>query len=108
MTEQTPASVGERLRSSATAFREHTVYDSEGDPLRLIVQADEMDEAAVLIEALSHDRKVMREALGWYGEQARLARLIHSEGDAGRNALAADGGNRARATLASLNAESGQ
>jgi hypothetical protein len=42
----------------------------------------------------------LREAVVWYGEQARLARLIHSEGDAGRNALAADGGQRARAALA--------
>lgn len=38
-------------------------------------------------------------ALEWYGEQARLARLIHGEGDKGRNALAADGGKRARAAL---------
>ena len=38
-------------------------------------------------------------ALGWYGEQARLARLIHSEGDKGRHALADDGGKRARAVL---------
>lgn len=37
--------------------------------------------------------------LTWYGEQARLCRLIHSEGDAGRIALAADGGTRARAAL---------
>jgi hypothetical protein len=44
------------------------------------------------------DEKV-REALAWYGEQARLARLIHREGDAGRHALAADGGKRARAAL---------
>jgi len=41
----------------------------------------------------------LREELAWYGEQARLARLIHSEGDAGRNELAADGGKRARAAL---------
>lgn len=41
----------------------------------------------------------LREALEWYGEQARLARLIHSEGDSGRHALASDGGRRARATL---------
>ena len=34
------------LRSSAKAFRENTVYDSEGDPIRLIVQADEADDAA--------------------------------------------------------------
>lgn len=39
-------------------------------------------------------------ALEWYGEQARLARLIHSEGDAGRHALADDGGSRARAFIA--------
>ena len=37
--------------------------------------------------------------LAWYGEQVRLCRLIHSEGDAGRHALAADGGKRARAAL---------
>lgn len=42
----------------------------------------------------------LREALEWYGEQSRLCRLIHREGDAGRNALAKDGGKRARAALA--------
>lgn len=41
----------------------------------------------------------LREALEWYGEQARLARLIHSGGDVGRNNLGADGGKRARAAL---------
>jgi hypothetical protein len=46
----------------------------------------------------SHDELV--EALKWYEEQARLARLIHSEGDKGRHALADDGGNTARAALA--------
>ena len=39
------------------------------------------------------------EALEWYGEQARLARLIHREGDAGRHALAEDGGKLARTAL---------
>jgi hypothetical protein len=38
-------------------------------------------------------------ALHWYGWNARLCRLIHSEGDVGRNALAADGGERARRLL---------
>ncbi|MES2667421.1 MAG: hypothetical protein V4712_15085 [Pseudomonadota bacterium] len=37
--------------------------------------------------------------LAWYGEQARLCRLIHSEGDAGRHALSNDGGKRALAVL---------
>ena len=45
------------------------------------------------------DAAGVREALAWYGEQARLARLIHSEGDAGRHALAADGGKLARQAL---------
>lgn len=40
--------------------------------------------------------------LEWYGEQTRLCRLIHREGDAGRDALASDGGKRARTFLASL------
>lgn len=47
-------------------------------------------------------QRALVEALEWYGEQARLARLIHSEGDAGRHALAADGGKRASDVLAAL------
>lgn len=50
--------------------------------------------------AEGHAREAaLRSELEWYGEQARLARLIHSEGDAGRQALAADGGKRACAVL---------
>jgi hypothetical protein len=41
----------------------------------------------------------MAETLKWYGEQARLARLMHSEGDDGRHAISMDGGKRARAAL---------
>jgi hypothetical protein len=44
--------------------------------------------------------KALVQALEWYAEQARLCRLIHSEGDSGRHALQADGGKRARAALA--------
>ena len=50
-------------------------------------------------EALEAENAKLREALEWYGGQARLCRLIHSEGDAGRNSLAADGGKRTRAAL---------
>lgn len=56
---------------------------------------------------VTRERDQAREALAWYGEQARLARLIHSEGDAGRAALAADGGNRARAALSQATASGG-
>ena len=56
------------------------------------VRADLSD--ALLREAM--------EVLDWYAENSRLARLIHSEGDKGRNAIAQDGGKQARATLAKL------
>jgi len=42
----------------------------------------------------------LREALEWYGEQTRLARIIHSEGDTARRALDRDGGERAHRALA--------
>ncbi len=54
------------------------------------------DENAGLREELAR----VNEALEWYGDQARLARLIHSGGDAGRHALQEDGGTRARAAFA--------
>lgn len=54
---------------------------------------------ADLVEALKAENQRLRGVLAWYGEQARLARLIHSEGDAGRRNLDADGGSRARAAL---------
>ncbi len=46
-------------------------------------------------DALRARIRKLERALQWYGEQARLARLIHSEGDAGRHALANDGGTKA-------------
>jgi hypothetical protein len=39
------------------------------------------------------------EALRWYAEQAELCRKLGRDGDAGRQALDADGGKRARAAL---------
>jgi hypothetical protein len=48
---------------------------------------------------LRAERDRLRGALEWYGEQARLAKLAHHEGDTGRHALAMDGGGRARAAL---------
>lgn len=46
------APIEQRLRESARAFHNHNVYDSEGDAVRLIVQANECDEAADLIDTL--------------------------------------------------------
>lgn len=43
--------------------------------------------------------KELEEGVRWYGEQSRLCRLVHSEGESGRNALSNDGGRKARALL---------
>lgn len=56
-------------------------------------------EAAASLTHQTEKVALLEQELAWYGEQARLARLIHSEGDKGRNALAADGGRRARSAL---------
>lgn len=57
------------------------------------------DEAADALLAQAAELAEVRAELAWYGEQARLARLIHREGDAGRHALTADGGKRASKAL---------
>lgn len=54
---------------------------------------------ADLHDALMAENARLREALGWYGEQSRLCRLIHAGGDEGRHALSRDGGEIARAAL---------
>ena len=41
----------------------------------------------------------LRAALEWYRDRTAECRLIHSGGDAGRAALSADGGKRAREAL---------
>ena len=57
------------------------------------------DELAAVLHAQADEIERLRAALEWYAEQARLCRLIHREGDAGRKALDADGGKRAREAL---------
>jgi hypothetical protein len=49
--------------------------------------------------AAEAERDRLREALAWYEAQARLCRLIHADGDTGRQALSRDGGEIARAAL---------
>jgi Lar family restriction alleviation protein len=57
-------------------------------------------ETPLYTHAPTERERVLLEALAWYGEQARLCRLIHSEGDSGRHALSDDGGKRALAAIA--------
>jgi hypothetical protein len=58
------------------------------------------EKSAAERDALRAQVATLREALGWYGENARLCRLIHSGGDIGRKALDEDGGEKARGALA--------
>jgi hypothetical protein len=78
----------ERLRGGAAALREDRPYS-----------ADAMDKAADELTALTAKVALLSEALEWYGERARLARLIHSGGDPARFELSDDGGKRARRAL---------
>lgn len=61
-------------------------------------ETDELATAALIASQAARIRE-LEEVVEWYGEQARLARLIHSGGDPGRHALADDGGKRARSLL---------
>lgn len=63
---------------------------------------DKWDAEKARADGLAADVAELVAALEWYGEQARLARLIHSEGDAGRQAIASDGGKRARTLITKL------
>lgn len=57
----------ERLATSCVALRENSVYTADGQCVRLGVQADEMEEAAICIADLTH--------------QLRMAQLAHAEAE---------------------------
>ncbi|HEY5793428.1 MAG TPA: hypothetical protein VIU82_00310 [Bosea sp. (in: a-proteobacteria)] len=91
--------------SSETAAREKA--ERERDEARAVQfdfarMSHDMAKLRTTIADLTRKLEAAAGALEWYGEQARLARLIHSEGDAGRHALANDGGRRAREAHAAL------
>jgi len=90
------------LRAENERLRRALDYDPRARTI--IGLMDRMDEQEVRANLAEAQNQQMRTALEWYGENARLCRLIHSEGEKGRNALAEDGGARARASLA-LNKE---
>ena len=73
----------------------------EGDLVQAFARhrTEALTTQAAEITALRAEVERSRGALEWYGEQARLCRLTHSEGDKGRFALNEDGGERARQAL---------
>ena len=62
MTDEAKALV-EECRLDAKAFRENTVYDSDGDPIRLIANADRLDQYADLIETQAREIERLRGVL---------------------------------------------
>jgi hypothetical protein len=72
-------------------------YIAAANPQAILALLDERDALTARVAALEAENEKLAAALNWYGENARLCRLIHSEGDAGRHALADDGGRRAAA-----------
>jgi chromosome segregation ATPase len=78
----------------------HDRYNSAQDTLvALRAEIAQVRERAETAEAkLAQAAGVLK----WYAEQARLARLIHAEGDVGRHAIANDGGALARAVLSEI------
>lgn len=75
-----------RLKSSAKAFRENTVYTDDGDPIRLGVQADEMDEAACEIERLTRERDEEVRLRSFLGERFAAASKLYVAAEAERDA----------------------
>lgn len=59
----------------------------------------QLRQAEAQITHLHDHATILRETLSWYAEKAAGCRLIHSEGDANRHDLQADGGARARDAL---------
>jgi hypothetical protein len=93
----------ERLAKWLEARAADAYVAEPGSPPMTLIEEDDCRAAAALIRAQEAEIAELRKALEWYGEQARLCRIIHREGDAGRNALDADGGKRARAALGGPN-----
>ena len=89
----------ERDAALASANMSRATYD----PMAATFLKAENERLVKERDALRSEVEKLREALSWYGEQARLARLIHKEGDAGRHAIHDDGGSRARAALDKIN-----
>lgn len=54
-------------RLDAKAFRENTVYDSDGDPIRLIANAERLDQYADCIEALEAENERLRDD-SWFDQ----------------------------------------
>ena len=100
MTDEAKALV-EECRLDTKAFRENTVYDSDGDPIRLIANADRLDQYADLIETQAREIERLREALQFYARKYNWKSCgVYMCGHSNPSSAEIDRGNKARAALA--------
>ena len=85
MTDEAKALV-EECRLDAKAFRENTVYDSDGDPIRLIANADRLDQYADLIETQAREIERLTTILSAMNDTDVIARTM-AENERLREAL---------------------
>lgn len=105
----TPADFRDLFPTARPARLQQVINQRDALIRDLQQQLEEEREAQdIHVRLLEQQLKTVREALEWYGEQARLCRLIHSGGDPGRHALSADGGQRAAAAIRPLGKEGGR
>jgi hypothetical protein len=76
---------------------EYRQFCDAGDAIS--VNEGDLWNALFAMREAADELTALTEALEWYGERARLARLIHSGGDPARFELSDDGGKRARRAL---------
>ena len=81
-------------RLDAKAFRENTVYNAEGDPIRLAANSERLDAYADRIEKLEAACQLVRSTLntqnnggtGWMAEFEQLAALQEADNASDTNA----------------------
>lgn len=87
MTADTTPSIVERLNSSAKAFRDHPIYTADGDPVKLTVQAQELEEAASRITEQADENEKLRLAIcggedaPGYAASLPLADILRTQAD---------------------------
>lgn len=69
------AKLAEEARLDAKAFRENTVHDSEGDPIRLVANANRLDAYAAALATAEAEAAELRAEVERLREVARLAKI---------------------------------
>lgn len=68
------AKLAEEARLDAKAFRENTVYDSEGDPIRLVANANRLDAYAAALATAGAEAAELRAVLA---DRDALWKVLH-------------------------------